>query len=336
VVAENEPQETALVRDPSRGGHGGDALWNDDYHHSALVALTGRREAYYLDYNGSPQEFVSAARYGYLYQGQWYGWQRQRRGTPALDLPPKAFVTYLENHDQVANTPFGRRLHQVAAPAGLRALTALTLLGPATPMLFQGQEFAASAPFLYFADHKAELKAPVSSGRREFLAQFPRVTDPEVLAALPSPVDEETFLRCKLDPGERERHPQWYALHRDLIHLRRSDPVILRGADCRPDGAVIGPAAFILRYFGGEDGDRLLVVNLGCDIDLRPVPEPLLAPPSGCRWDVLWSSEAPSYGGSGTPPMRPHSHLHVPGAAAILLRSEPGDSHEAGRDDEDA
>jgi maltooligosyltrehalose trehalohydrolase len=336
VVAENEPQDTAFVHDPSRGGHGGDALWNDDYHHTALVALTGRREAYYLDYNGSPQEFVSAARYGYLYQGQWYAWQRKRRGTPALDLPPKAFVAYLENHDQVANTPFGRRLHQVAAPACLRALTALTLLGPATPMLFQGQEFAATAPFLYFADHKAELRAPVSSGRREFLSQFPSVTDPDVLAALASPVDMKTFLRCKLDHGERERHSQWYALHRDLIHLRRSDPVILRAADRRPDGAVIGHDAFMLRYIGDEDGDRLLVVNLGCDIDLSPVPEPLLAPPWGCRWDVLWSSEAPRYGGSGTPPIRPHSHLHVPGAAAVLLRSQPGGIHEAGPDHEDA
>jgi maltooligosyltrehalose trehalohydrolase len=157
-----------------------------------------------------------------------------------------------------------------------------------------------------------------------------------VLAALPSPVDEETFRRCQLDLRERERHPDWYALHRDLIHLRRSDPVILRAADRRPDGAVIAAGAFILRFFGEGDGDRLLVVNLGCDLDLRPLPEPLLAPPIGCRWEVLWSSEAPRYGGGGMPPMRPHSHLHVPGAAAILLRSEPGVVHDAGQDDEDA
>ena len=180
-------------------------------------------------------------------------------------------------------------------------------------MLFQGQEFAASAPFLYFADHKAELKAPVSSGRREFLAQFPSVTDPEVLAALPSPVDEETFLRCKLDPGERERHPQWYALHRDLIHLRRSDPVILRAADRRPDGAVIGPGAFILRYFGGEDGDRLLVVNLGCDIDLHPVPEPLLAPPFRVPMGrALEQRGAPLRG-----------QWHAAGAAALSTSTSP-------------
>jgi maltooligosyltrehalose trehalohydrolase len=98
-------------------------------------------------------------------------------------------VSYLENHDQVANSAFGRRLHQLAAPGRLRALTALTLLGPATPMLFQGQEFASSAPFLYFADHKKELRDPINRGRREFLEQFPSVTDPEVLAALPPAVD---------------------------------------------------------------------------------------------------------------------------------------------------
>ena len=334
VVAENEPQDTRQVRPAADGGFGCDALWNDDYHHTATVALTGKREAYYLDYTGSAQEFVSAAKYGYLYQGQWYGWQKKRRGTAGLDLPPRAFVTYLENHDQVANTPFGRRLHQVTSPGRLRALTALTLLGPATPMLFQGQEFAASAPFLYFADHDAELKEPVTRGRREFLSQFPSVTDPEVLAALPSPVDEDTFRRCKLDLGERQRHAEWYALHRDLIHLRRNDPVIQRSARERPDGAVIAADAFLLRYIGGADGDRLLIVNLGRDLDLRPVPEPLLAPPAGCRWETLWSSESSRYGGGGTPSLRPHSHLHLPGAAAVLLRSQPGDIQDSGQPDD--
>jgi maltooligosyltrehalose trehalohydrolase len=179
------------------------------------------------------------------------------------------------------------------------------------------------------------LKIPISTGRREFLSQFPSVTDPEVLATLPSPVAEETFRRCKLDLGERERHHEWYALHRDLIHLRRNDPVFLRAADRRPDGAVIAPGGFILRFFGDEDGDRLLVVNLGCDLDLRPLPEPLLAPPIACHWDMHWSSEAPRYGGGGTPPMRPHSHLHVPGAATILLRSEPGGIDDPGQADDD-
>ena len=335
IVAENEPQDTTLVRSAAAGGHGGDALWNDDYHHSAVVALTGKREAYYFDYKGSAQEFISSAKYGYLYQGQWYGWQKKRRGTPALDLPPHAFVAYLENHDQVANSAFGRRLHQLASPARLRALTAVMLLGPATPMLFQGQEFASSAPFLYFADHKEELRGPVSNGRREFLSQFPSLKDPDVQAALPAPVHEDTFRRSKLDMRERETHRHWYDFHRDLIWLRRSDPVIGRAASGKPDGAIIAPEAFVLRYLGGQDGDRLLVVNLGCDLDVAPVPEPLLAPPSGSRWVVQWSSEAPRYGGGGTPPVRPHSWMHVPGEAAILLRSEPGEIDEHGREDGD-
>jgi maltooligosyltrehalose trehalohydrolase len=324
VVAENEPQRTRLVRPAAQGGYGVDALWNDDFHHTAVVALTGIREAYYTDYKGTAQEFISCARFGYLYQGQWYHWQKQRRGEPGLDLPPRAFVSYLENHDQVANTPFGRRLHQLASPARLRALTALTLLGPATPMLFQGQEFASSAPFLYFADHKPELNASIEKGRVEFLTQFPSVRDPEVLEALPSPTDESTFQRCKLDFSERERHSHVYALHRDLLLLRRNDPVLRRLGDVRPEGAVLESGAFVLRYLGGEDGDRLLVVNLGCDLDLCHLPEPLLAPPANSRWVLQWSSAAVRYGGQGTPALRPHAQLHVPGESALLLRSELG------------
>ena len=330
IVAENEPQDTRLVRPMAAGGYGADALWNDDYHHSALVALTGRREAYYLDYAGSPQEFISCARYGYLYQGQWYYWQKKRRGTPALDLPPHAFVAYLENHDQVANTPFGRRLHQLTSPSELRAMTALTLLGPATPMLFQGQEFAATAPFLYFADHKPELRDPVAEGRREFLSQFMSVKDPQVLDSLPHPGDRRSFERCTLRPEERENRQEWYALHRDLLHLRRDDPVIRRAAFTAPEGAVIAAEAFVLRFRGGADGDRLLIVNLGNDLDLRPVPEPLLAPPIDCIWNVLWSSETPRYGGNGTPDLRLHARVHIPGESAVLLRSVAGPAPDEG------
>jgi maltooligosyltrehalose trehalohydrolase len=337
LVAENEPQDTRTVREPSRGGYGADALWNDDYHHTALVALTGRREAYYRDYTGSAQELVSCARFGYLYQGQWYGWQGKRRGTPALDLPPHTFVAYLENHDQVANTAFGRRLVEMAAPARLRALTAWTLLGPATPLLFQGQEYGSTMPFLYFADHKAELREPINAGRLEFLAQFPSVNDPDVLPAIPKATDAGTFARSTLDPGERDRRPGWIALHRDLLHLRRSDPVLARAGRQRPEGAVLGQDACVLRYAWGEDGDRLLVLNLGIDLDLRPCPEPLLAPPLDAHWVVQWSSESPQYGGSGTPALDLHAEMRLPAQSAVLLRAMPGapaDPVDAARDEE--
>jgi maltooligosyltrehalose trehalohydrolase len=338
IAAENEPQETRLVRPRGEGGYGLDALWNDDYHHTAIVALTGRREAYYHDYKGSPQEFVSCAKYGYLYQGQWYQWQKKRRGTPALDLPARSFVSFLENHDQVANTPFGRRLHQVASPGRYRALTALTLLGPATPMLFQGQEFAASAPFVYFCDHRDELREPIRRGRREFLSQFASVTDPDVQAAIPDPDEEATFRRCKLDLSERETNAAVYTMHRDLLQIRRTDDTIAGAGSpvARVDGAVLSGDAFVLRYLNGGAGDRLLIVNLGPDLELTPVPEPLLAPPAGCHWKLQWSSEAVAYGGVGRAPLRPHPSWHIPGEAAVLLRpGEPGDGTTAAEESDE-
>jgi maltooligosyltrehalose trehalohydrolase len=318
IVAENEPQDTRLLREPAEDGYGVDALWNDDFHHAALVATTGRREAYYHDYRGSVQELISSVKYGFLYQGQYYPWQTQRRGTPALDLPASRFVSYLENHDQVANSAFGRRLHQLAAPARHRAITALLLLGPATPMLFQGQEFSASAPFLYFADQKPELHERIRAGRREFLAQFSSLRDPEVVRRLPSPVDPDTFQRSKLDPRERESHVEALALHTDLIALRRTDAVIGQPAP-RIDGAVLAPEVMVLRFFAGTSGDRLLVVNLGPELELVPAPEPLLAPPAGADWQLMWSSEASRYGGQGIPAMNPAGDGRLPGECAVLF-----------------
>lgn len=323
IVAENEPQEARLVRTVERGGIGLDALWNDDFHHSAIVALTGRNEAYYSDYLGTAQELVSAVKYGYLYQGQRYTWQKKRRGSPGLDLPPASFVGYLQNHDQVANSGQGERCHFLSSPGRFRALTALLLLGPATPMLFQGQEFCASAPFLYFADHEPELAKSVQNGRLEFLAQFPSLATPEARSCIPAPHELSTFERCKLDLSERERHAPCYALHRDLLRLRREDPVFLAQGGGGLDGAVLTPETFVLRFFSPErDGDdRLLLVNLGRDLHLVPVPEPLLGSPEGARWEVLWSSEDPRYGGCGAaPPEDKEGGWRIPGHAAVVLR----------------
>jgi maltooligosyltrehalose trehalohydrolase len=322
IVAENEPQHTVLVRDRASGGYGIDALLNDDYHHTAIVALTGRREAYYSDYTGSPQELLSATKYGFLFQGQWYSWQKKNRGTSALDLPPAAFIHFLENHDQVANSAFGKHLHQLTSPGKLRALTALTLLGPSTPLLFQGQEFASSAPFLYFADHKDDLREGIRQGRREFLSQFPSARDPGTDGELPVPDDPETFLRCRLDWSERQKHAHALALNTDLLDIRRTDRTI-RGASARRglvDGTVLGAQAFALRYRGEGDGDRLLIVNLGVDLDLTPIPEPLLAPPTEGQWVEQWNSEATKYGGAGRAPLRWSPAWHLPAESALLLR----------------
>jgi maltooligosyltrehalose trehalohydrolase len=312
-----------LVRPLEQRGYGIDMLWNDDFHHSTRVALTGHNEAYYSDFLGSPQEFVSATKYGYLYQGQYHTWQKKRRGTPAFGLKPSTFVNYIENHDQVANSGRGERCSALAAPGRLRALTALLLLGPGTPMLFQGQEFAASAPFLFFADHKPELAKLVHKGRREFLAQFRSVALPQVQETIPDPADVATFERCKLDWSEREKHTTAYSLHRDLLRLRREDPVFRAQRAGGVDGAVLGPEAFALRYFGGTDGDRLLVVNLGRNLRLESAPEPLLAAPAEGPWQILWSSEEPRYGGCGTPALDTDEGWRIPGQAAVVLAPGP-------------
>ncbi|HEX6903222.1 MAG TPA: malto-oligosyltrehalose trehalohydrolase [Thermoanaerobaculia bacterium] len=321
LVAENEPQDTRLVRPAEEGGWGLDALWNDDFHHSVQVALAGRNEAYYTDYKGSPQEMISLIKYGYLYQGQRYSWQKQRRGTSGLGLPASAWINFLQNHDQVANSARGERCHKLAAPGVFRAMTALLLLAPGTPMLFQGQEFCAASPFLYFADHNPELAAAVRKGRLEFLSQFPSIAQPEMQAGVPDPESPETFERCKLDLSERERHASCYALHRDLLRLRREDPVFREQGKGHLDGAVLSSEAFALRFFGRDAGDRLLIVNLGADLDLAPVPEPLLAPLTGLRWEVLWSSEDPRYGGAGAPPPEDEEGCwRIAGRSATVLK----------------
>jgi maltooligosyltrehalose trehalohydrolase len=323
IVAENEPQEAKLVRPPEQGGYGIDALWNDDFHHSALVAMTGRNEAYYSDYLGTPQEFISAMKWGYLYQGQRYRWQKKRRGTPALDLEPAQFISFTQNHDQVANSGNGLRAHRLTSPGRYKAMTALLLLGPATPMLFQGQEFASSSPFYYFADHKPGLAERVRSGRQVFLAQFPSLKAQGRPVCVPDPHDPFAFERCKLDFAERQTNRFYYDLHRDLLKLRREDPAFCSPRPRGLDGAVLGPGALVLRFFTGDGRDRLLLVNLGRDLRLDPAPEPLLAPPAGQRWSVLWSSEDPRYGGSGTPQPETDEGWAVLGEAALVLAPQP-------------
>jgi maltooligosyltrehalose trehalohydrolase len=328
LINENEPQDTKLVRPAASGGIGMDALWNDDFHHSARVALTGRRDAYFTDYKGTPQELLSAIKWGYLYQGQIYKWQEKRRGTPALDLPPTAFVNYIQNHDQIANYAFGGRIQRYTSDTHLRALTALMLLAPQTPMLFMGQEWAATAPFLFFSDHCGELPQLVAKGRKREMSQFPSVGGPETLERLPDPCAPATFERCKLDWQEREndRHQQWLALHRDLLALRRDDPIFSHmQRNGAVDGSILGKWSLAVRYFGEvgtktSSEDRLLLINLGVDEHFDVMSEPLLAPPLGKRWMVLLSTEDPKYGGVGfVPPETRDERWRLPGENWRLL-----------------
>jgi maltooligosyltrehalose trehalohydrolase len=307
VVAEHEPQDTSLLTE-----HGVDALWNDDFEHTARVAMTGVNDGYFHDYTGTPQELISALKRGFLYQGQLYAWQHNPRGTSTRGLPPSRFVHCLENHDQIANLGFGERLVDLADPAQLRALTALLLLGPQIPMLFQGQETGSRRRWLFFIDHEPGLAELVREGRASFLAQFARLGSHEAQAALPDPVARGTFEACILD--EVHESP-WLALHRDLIALRR------RGAfaDHLPDGAVLAEETFCVRWW---DPDYLLLVNLGPTFRRAVLPEPLLAPMRGWGWRLAWSSEHPSYGGHGTTEPFTRARLAIPAHAAVLCEPD--------------
>jgi maltooligosyltrehalose trehalohydrolase len=327
VIAENERQDASLVRPREEGGCGLDAIWNDDFHHSAVVAVTGRSEAYYSDHHGSPQELISAAKYGFLFQGQRYAWQNNPRGTRTDGVPPSAFVVFTENHDQVANSGDGLRLHARTSPGRYRAITALLLLLPATPMLFQGQEFGASSPFLFFADHEGDLADAVYKGRGNFLSQFPSLASSESQARLAVPHDPATFERCKLRWDECDRHQTHRRLHQDLLALRRSDVAFSRQRAGAVDGAVLAAEAFVLRYAAAAlEDERLLIVNLGKDLPAPAFPEPLVAPPTGHAWRVRWSSEDVAYGGVGVPPIVTTDGWRIPGhSATVLAPTHPGD-----------
>jgi len=322
-IAENEPQRSEQLLPQSQGGYDLDAMWNDDFHHSIRVALAGSCDGYFRDYTGRSQELLSAVKRGFLYQGQYYQWQRKQRGSPLRGVSRQACVHFLQNHDQIANTGVGDRLHTYVSPRRYRAATALLLLGPQTPLLFMGQEFLASTSFMFFADHTPELRKLVHDGRRAFVAQFEAYATEAVQAAICDPGDERTFLAAKLNWDELESHAAAVALHRDLLRIRREDPVIARGAQLEIDGATLSESAFVLRWFAPDEDDRLLIVSFGREMRLDPAPEPLLAPPRAKTWRVMWASEEPRYGGLGViDPVSNDGRWRIASECAVLLQAK--------------
>jgi maltooligosyltrehalose trehalohydrolase len=304
LVAESETQEARIVRPPERGGYGFDAIWNDDFHHSVRVALTGVREAFFRDYDGTARELAATVKRGFLYQGQRREVRDRPRGSPALDLHPARLVTYIENHDQIANSAPGLRLASLTSPSRLRAMAALLLLGPGTPMLFQGQERGATSPFFFFADHHEALAAHVRAGRTEYVSRFPSAGGAHDVLADPGAAD--TFERSRVS-GETAHARE---LHRDLIALRREQPRTF-------DVATLSQHALVVRAFGPPD--RLLVVNLAHELVFVPASEPLLAPPEDASWKLRFSSDDPRYGGNGAHEIERDGAWTIPAECATLL-----------------
>jgi len=226
LIAESDLNDPRVVRPPELGGYGIDAQWNEDFHHALHAILTGEQAGYYQDF-GQLAHLARVMTQGLVYDGRYSNYRRRRHGRPATGLSGHRFVGCLQNHDQVGNRAVGERTSHLLSPGRLKIGAALVMTCPFVPMLFQGEEWCASTPFLYFTDHQdPELGEAVKHGRRNEFAAFG--WDPD---QIPDPQAEETFLRSKLDWGESSRLPhrdmlQWY---RSLIKLRRRLPGLTDG-----------------------------------------------------------------------------------------------------------
>jgi len=248
--------------------HGYRAQWNDDLHHALHVLLTGETGSYYQDFADRPAWYAGRAlAEGFAYQGEPSVYHGKRRGEPSAGLPSTAFVSFLQNHDQVGNRASGERIDALAPPDAVRAAAVLRLLAPAPPLLFMGEEYAAATPFLYFCDFQGDLARAVRDGRCAEFARFARNAVEAAQAQPPDPNAPESFARSVLDWDSRldGEHAARLALYRKLLRLRRETVLPrLHGLAGKAAGfRVLGDAAFHVTW-GLGDGSRLhTVVNLG-------------------------------------------------------------------------
>jgi maltooligosyltrehalose trehalohydrolase len=249
VIAENDENDRKVLDPPPRGW-GADAVWADDLHHAIHALLTGEREAFLADY-GAPEQVARALAEGFAYQGERSPFRGRPHGTDTRGLAPSRFVTCLQNHDQVGNRHTGERLAALVPWEALRPASALVLLGSGLPLLFMGEEYGETAPFLYFTSHSdPALAKAVSEGRKkEFIAKGAH--------EIPDPQDEETFRRSKLSHRRDGRHGALREHYRALLALRRKHRAVIAAA--WPEVALEG-TAFTLRRRG-----LVVRANLGAE-----------------------------------------------------------------------
>ena len=251
---------------------GFDAQWNDDAHHVVHSMLTAEADGYYADYAGRATTLLARClAEGFAYQGERSAARKgQPRGTPSADLPPTAFVFFLQNHDQIGNRPFGERLLSLGLRPAVVAAVTLQLLSPHIPLLFMGEEDASTAPFLYFTDHHGELAAAVREGRRREFAHFAAFAREETRETIPDPNDRATFERSRPFPGEGAAEMR--ALYAELLHLRRST-IVPRLDGAHALGAeVIGHQAVLARWAMGDGALLTVASNLGNEALALPRP----------------------------------------------------------------
>jgi maltooligosyltrehalose trehalohydrolase len=311
VFAEDERNAARLATPQKAGGIGLDGVWADDFHHSVRVSLTGERESYLRDFTGSVDELRDIIEHGWLYRGQIAPNHGQPRGTECAQLPPRSFCYCISNHDQVGNRAFGERLSVGCTPGAYRAASALLCLVPYTPLIFQGQEWAASTPFLFFTDHHAELGRLVTEGRRREFQGFAAFADEASTKRIPDPQAETTFQASKLrwEEAAAGGHAQVRALYREALRLRREEPALRAHERTNWHVLDFGAGKLALRFHAAESADRCLIL---CSLaDRASTPEetsvrdlllhPHLTIGPGEHWRLIFDSNAPEFGGTGAP-----------------------------------
>jgi maltooligosyltrehalose trehalohydrolase len=285
LIAEDHRNLASIVKSVAVGGWGLDGVWADDFHHQLRVALTGDHDGYFQDFEGSTASIAETARKGWFYSGQHASFFGGQRGSDPEGLAYKRFVFFLQNHDQIGNRAFGERLHHTIDLAAYRAVSALLLLLPETPLLFMGQEWAASTPFLYFTNHNAQLGRRVTEGRRREFSRFRAFADPEQWERIPDPQAQGSFEASKLrwDEREREPHASMLRFYRSLLALRRSGPAWTGGVSGQLEIEAL--SSDVLTF--SRDGGLRVVIRLRGS-GTTPIP-------SDSPWTTVWSSEDPAW-----------------------------------------
>jgi malto-oligosyltrehalose trehalohydrolase len=269
LVLENDRNEAWPLRRVDGRPRWYVAQWNDDLHHALHVLASGETGGYYEDYADAPAaRLARSLAEGFAYQGEP---SRHRDGAPrgeaSADLPPSAFVSFVQNHDQVGNNAFGRRLGQTASPEALRLVIAIYLLAPEIPMLFMGEEWGADQPFPFFCDFGPELADKVRDGRRREFSRFPEFRDEAARARIPDPCADATFAAAVLDwrAPERPGHAEWLAYYRRLLALRRRDimPRLVGMAGDSGRYRLLGDQAFTVAWRLGDGTNLVLEANFG-------------------------------------------------------------------------
>jgi maltooligosyltrehalose trehalohydrolase len=284
LIAESDMNDPRLIRRISHGGFGLDAHWSDDFHHALHRFFTGETDGYYADFNGL-EDVARALRDGYVYQGQFSPFRGRRHGRPPADVALHQLIVSSQNHDQIGNRAAGERLSMLLPMPQLKAIAALTLLSPFVPLLFQGEEWGAKTPFLYFTDHQdPELGRLVAEGRSKEFSSFHRQ------GGVPNPQDVETFERSKLDWSElaEPAHAELCDWYRRLIRLRHARWGGLAGAASRRKPAVT---------FDTKAGWLEVVRDdVLCVFNFSDVPQRLRLPAG--EWELALRSDM----NEGTPP----------------------------------